>query len=317
MGTRFELALYGGDTVRLRAAGEEAVAQILRLHRELTAFRAESQVGRINGGASTGPVRVSAELFSLLVNVRRLSELTDGAFDVTVGPLLEAWGFRGERKGFPDERTIAEALARVGFQHVLLNAGERSVSFGRPGMRLDLGGVGKGYALDVAIDVLRSAGVTCALIHGGTSTVRAIGLNPEGKSWKIGVRRPFAGAGEDLLEVVALEDNAMSVSAVSGRFFEVGGDVYGHVIDPRTGYPTGDADLAVVFAPSAMEADAMSTGLLVLGEAGISMLEERVEGFMGASFRNVVVATSSQVTSGCPRWQLTPEVTSPAAPGST
>jgi len=282
MGTRFELALYGGDAVRLRGAGEEAITEIGRLHNDLSSFRPQSQIGRVNAEASTGPVRVTQELFSLLTDVRLLSDMTDGAFDVTVAPLLVAWGFRDEVMGRPDERTIAEALARVGFQHVLLNAGERSVSFGRPGMRLDLGGVGKGYALDVATDVLRSGGVTCALIHGGTSTVRTIGLNPEGKPWKIGVRRPFAGTGEDLLEVVTLEDKAMSVSAVSGRFFEAGGDVYGHVIDPRTGYPAGDADLAVVFAPSAMEADALSTGLLVLGEAGISMLERRVEGFQGA-----------------------------------
>ena len=295
MGTRFELALYGGERARLRAAGEEAITEIIRLHDDLSAFRHQSQIGRVNAEASTGPMRVTQELFSLLNDIRRLSDLTDGAFDVTVGPLLATWGFRGEVAGRPDERTIADALDRVGFQHVLLNARERSVYFERQGMRLDLGGVGKGFALDVACDVLLSAGIACALIHGGTSTMRAIGLNPEGKPWKIGVRRPFAPDDEGLLEVIDLENEAMSVSAVSGRFFEADGDVYGHVIDPRTGYPAGHADLAVVFAPSAMEADALSTGLLVLGEAGVSMLEERVEGFRGASFhRKAVVATSSR-----------------------
>ena len=281
MGTRFELALYGGEVVRLRAAGEEAITEITRLHNELSAFRPQSQIGRVNAGASTGPVHVTPELFSLLTDIRRLSEMTGGAFDVTVGPLLETWGFRGPRKRAPDETAVSEALARVGISHVSLNAQDRTVSFDHAGMRLDLGGVGKGYALDVATDVLRSAGVSCALLHGGTSTVRAIGQDPAGNPWKIAVRHPSEDGGEGFMKIVTLEDVAMSVSAASGRVFEAEGRVYGHVIDPRTGYPASVAELAVVVTPGAMVADALSTGLLVLGEAGIPMLERRVDGFRG------------------------------------
>lgn len=290
MGTRFELLLYGDVASRLRAAGEEAVGEIRRLDAALSAFNAHSLVGRINARAAFEPVRVSAELFDLLTRVRFLSDITDGAFDVTVGPLMSKWGFRGGPERPPAQSEVAEALGRVGFSRVRLDSRDRTVCFGRDGMRLDLGGIGKGYALDVAKRALRSAGIGCALLHGGTSSVAAVGSDPEGRPWRVAVRRPFADRDDAALGFVALEDESLAVSAVSGRFFRNAGRVYGHVIDPRTGCPVRGADLAVVASPSAADADALSTALLVLGPERIATLKKRIDGFRGAVFRSTELA---------------------------
>lgn len=284
MATRFEFALYGDDAARLRAAGEEALAEVARLHRELNAFDPTSRVGRINRESAKASVQVSAEIFCLLSDAARLTERTDGAFDLTVGPLLHAWGFRGKSAGPVSEEAISEASKLVGMDRVLLDPDRRTVGFARPGMRIDLGGIAKGFALDVAANVLTEAGVTCALLHGGTSTVRAVGSDVNGRPWRIAVRSPFSDSSATPIGVVELIDEAMSVSAVSGRYIERDGEVLGHVLDPRSGRPVRSADLAVVVVPSGADADALSTGLLVLGPDGLATLRRRVTGFRGAVY---------------------------------
>lgn len=309
MATRFELVLHGDDAVRLRAAGEEAISEIKRLHDQLSIFRPNSAISRVNSEASAGAVRLKARLFELLSHIGRLSDVTDGAFDVTVGPLLEVWGFRDpvgdeEEDGgrdAPDEKDISEALERVGFARVVLDKGARTVTFDRAGVQIDLGGIGKGYALDVATDVLLSAGISCGLLHGGTSSVRAIGVDPSGDPWKVAVRRPFSSSVDGPLGIVALEDEAMAVSAGSGRFREADGGLVGHVIDPRTGHPVRVADLAIVVARNATDADALATGLLVLGAPGLERLVRHAPaaGEVGlVGFRGAVLADGTFVQKG-------------------
>ena len=277
MGTRFELLLYGDDVAGLRAAGEEAVAEINRLHDQLSLFRDQSAISRVNRKAADGPVRVNAELFYLLSRVERLVEISGGAFDVTVGPLMRLWGFRGDDRAAIDENKIRDTLGRIGFKRISLDRRTRTVAFATTGMELDLGGVAKGYALDVAADLLQQVGVECGLLHGGTSTVRAIGTNPDGEPWKVAVK------GIDEAEAyVGLVDEAMSVSAVSGRVIVDDDKEFGHVLDPRTGRPVDEAELAVVVLPTAMDADALSTGLLVLGPSGLGELNTYVVGFRAA-----------------------------------
>ncbi len=268
MATRFELVLQGDDAVRLRAAGEEALAEIERLEARLSFYRASSDIGRINAGAGHAPVPVAPPVFHLLQQAARLHGLTDGAFDPTVGPLMRCWGFAGGAGHRPAPAALTAARALTGMHRVHLDPDRYTVAFERPGMLLDLGGIGKGYAVDEAVALLREAGVERALLHGGTSTVYALG-HPEA-AWRVALPHP---ATEAPLAVVSLTDEALSVSACRGKAFREDDLTYGHVLDPRTGHPVRGAVLAAVAAPSATATDALATALLVLGQDGLAAVE--------------------------------------------
>jgi thiamine biosynthesis lipoprotein len=261
MGTRFELVLGHGEAARLRAIGEEALAEIARLDDQLSAYRPSSEVSWINARAADAPVVTEPGLFALLERCRTLSHATEGAFDITVGPLMRAWGFVNGMGRLPDHDARRHTESRVGWKYLELDSTHRTVRFGRPGMRIDFGAIGKGYAVDAAIEILRSHGVSSALLHGGTSSVHALGRpDDDGPAWPIGWTSP-AG----VRRTFELRDEGLSVSAVHGKAFEAGGQVFGHVMDPRTGAPTLACRAAVVTGPRSLECDALSTALLVLG----------------------------------------------------
>ena len=290
MATRFELVLHGGDESALRAAGEEALDEITRLEDELSYFRATSQIYRLNQEAARQPVRVTPWLFRLLLHARQLTEETDGTFDITVAPLMRCWGFYTREGRVPEPAALAEARACVGMNLVELNAADSTVRFARPGVQLDLGSIGKGFAVERAGELLREAGMTSALLHGGTSTVLAIGAPPDADGWKIALEHPASETGPIPhspfpipysavpLATVSLRDQSLSVSAVWGKSFTAADRSYGHVIDPRTGQPTQGASLAAIVLPSATESDALSTMLLTLGPDGLEQTLRLREG---------------------------------------
>lgn len=277
MATRFELVLQGEAPVALRAAGEEALDEIDRLEAQLSLFRPSSEIAHLNALAAQSPVRVTPGLFALLQHAKILHAETHGAFDITVAPLVRCWGFMGGTGKIPKPEELEAARASVGMQHVVLEQADFSVHFAREGVMLDLGAIGKGYAVERAADLLREAGVTSALLHGGTSTVYALGKQSDGQPWQVAVENPRTAFGPGRAQVatepsssvpiatVPLTDEAMSVSAVWGKSFEADGKVFGHVLDPRSGRPVSGAVLAAVVLPSATETDALSTALLTLG----------------------------------------------------
>src|SRR4051812_15702904 len=261
MATRFEIVLHGEDPVALRAAGEEALEEIDRIEAQLSLYRPTSEIAHLNARAARAPVRVTPSLLRLLQQAQQLSLATDGAFDITIAPLVRCWGFMGGTGQLPQPEEVTEARARIGMSLVELNADDFTVRFAREGVMLDLGAIGKGYALGRAAELLREAGVTSALLNGGTSTVYALGHPPEREHWQIAVEAPPTGtdgARPPLLATVPLCDEAMSVSAVWGRSFQAEGKTFGHVLDPRTGQPVSGPVLAAVVLPSAMETDALS-----------------------------------------------------------
>ena len=283
MATRFELVLAGGPEPQLRAAGEQAIALIHDLEARLSRFRATSEIGRSNALAAERPVRIDGGVFELLVRARALWERTGGAFDVTVGPLMQCWGLAGGGGRVPAAAELAAARDRVGMHLLELDPARCTVRFARPGVAIDLGGIGKGYALEQAAEVLREAGVVSALLHGGTSSVQAVGGAPDGRGWRIAIPYPAgvggetAGLGADggeppVVAVVELRDQALGVSAGHGKQFRAGDAWYGHVLDPRLGRPAEAALLAAVVSDSGTEADALATALLVLGAAGVPLL---------------------------------------------
>lgn len=274
MATRFEIVLHGPTESRLRAAGEEALNEIERLEAQLSFYRPTSEISRLNALAAESRVRVEPELFRLLQHALQLARETRGAFDITVAPLMRAWGFTKGTGQVPDPKALAEAKACTGWRHVELDDREFTVRFARPGVMLDLGAIGKGYALGRAAEILREDGITNALLHGGTSTACALGSPPDADAWKVAIERPHAPVSpaipspENILATVELHDESLSVSAVWGKCFTVDARLFGHVIDPRTGEPAQGAMLAAVALPSATETDALSTALLTVGMEG-------------------------------------------------
>lgn len=275
MATRFELVLCGDDPIALRAAGEEALNEVERLESQLSLYRPGSEIAQVNARAAGEAVRVSPELFALLQHAQRLHTSTDGAFDITIAPLVRCWGFMGATGKMPAAEAITEARQHVGMHLVQLNAANRTVQFAREGVMLDLGAIGKGYAVERGAEFLREAGVTSALFHGGTSTICAIGHPPDAESWRVAIELPPAGVGAihfPELSAISLKDEALSVSAIWGRSFRADGKTFGHVIDPKTGQPVEAAWLCAVVLPSATETDALSTALLTLGSAGFAKI---------------------------------------------
>lgn len=271
MATRFEVVLYGAESSRLRAAGEQALEEIADAEKRLSAFRPDSEISRINSFAAHKAVKVDARLFSLLKLAVRISKMTAGAFDVTIGPVMKIWRSAGQVHRLPSDDEIESARRRTGADKIIFDEANHTIRFEHEGVQIDLGAIGKGYAIDIAVESLRDSGITNALIHGGASTIYAIGNQADGRPWRIGVRDP-AGPDQQLLRTVELSDTSLSVSAPHGRLFICEGRRYGHVIDPRTGRSVQRTSLAVIWGPSAAETDALSTALLVLGDEGLEAI---------------------------------------------
>lgn len=282
MATRFELVIGGENLVQLRAAGEEALYEIERVESLLSLYRPSSEIAQVNARAAAEPVRVSPEVFQLLVRCREYWTLSGGAFDITIAPLVRCWGFMKGTGARPADADIAEARSKVGMNLLDLDEASRTVRFREPGMMVDLGSIGKGYALDLAAQILRDNAVTSALLHGGTSTVYAIGRDAEDAPWKVAIEKPelpiplgWPTEGP-ILDIIELRDEALSVSAISGKFFISGGKAYGHLLDPRTGWPAEDAVLGCAITNSATESDALSTAVLLSREGEIEQLRSTV-----------------------------------------
>jgi thiamine biosynthesis lipoprotein len=264
LATRSAWHLGGDDPVLLRAVGEEALAAIEETESRLSRFQAGSLLSRINRLAAERPVRVDPDLMELLADCATVTAGSRGAFDVTVGHLMEAWGFH---RAPGVERPPAPLAPRSCGSGLRLDRRRHEVSLLSRDDSIDLGGVGKGHALDAAAAVVRDHRVTCALIHGGTSSVIAIGAPPGTAGWRVAL------AAVEPRITVMLRDAALSVSAPHGRMIREGDRDLGHVLDPRTGEPAGGAALTAVVGPSARLADAWSTALVVLGRRPATMPE--------------------------------------------
>lgn len=260
MGTVFELTLLGSERAALEPVRDAVFAEVERLERLLSTWRADSDVSRLNRAAGVAQ-EVDPAVAELLGLSRRHALASRGSFDVTVGPLVELWRQAAERGALPSQAALDAARARVGAQRMRVGPGARAEL--PDGMALDLGGVAKGYALDRVLPILRAAGIESALLVFGQSSTLAVGAPPDSPAgWRLLARAP--GGGFD--GVLTLRDRALSVSGSLGQFYEIGGRRYGHVIDPRNGRPLERAREALVIAPDATLAEALSKALLVLGE---------------------------------------------------
>lgn len=265
MATTFEVLLPFGTPSALPAA-HAALDEIDRLEAQLTVYRDSSEVSQLNRLAASEPVPVEEGLFDLLQLADRISRDTNGAFDVTAGALIKAWGFYKGPRRVPTVEERRTVLTCVGFRHLALDVAQRTVQYRRQGLEINLGSIGKGYALDRAAALLRQQwGVTSGLLHGGRSSVVAVGHPPGADvGWEVGVSHPWIA--DRRLAVLRLRDRAMATSAATFRHLEYNGRKLGHHLDPRTGWPAEGMASVTVIAPTAAEADALSTAFFVLGE---------------------------------------------------
>lgn len=262
MACRFEATLPISDESAV-AAARDALGEVDRLEQQLTIFRDSSEVSFINRNAATRAVTVEPSLFDLLLLCEDLSRETEGAFDITSGPLSDCWGFLRRQGRIPEPQEIEEARAIVGVALLLLNRQSRAISFRRSGVRINLGSIGKGYALDRIADRLRKRVRSC-LLTAGSSSILAIGSGGrDNAGWKVGVRHPAQKNGR--LAVLRLRDCALGTSGSEEQFFEHEGKRYGHIIDPRTGMPAECVASVTVVTRSAALADALATAFYVGG----------------------------------------------------
>ena len=261
MACRFEVTMRQSEEAGITAA-TEALDEIDRLEARLTVFRDSSEVSFVNAEAAKASVAVSHDLFELLTLCKQLYEATGGAFDITSGPLTRCWGFLRRQGQVPRQDEIDQAMPSVGSDKLLLDDTTKSVRFAHQGMEINLGSIGKGYALDCAADLMATR-VSAVLLNAGSSSMRAVGKGENGDGWLVGLRNPRSKLRR--LGVLRLRDCALSTSGSEEQFFEHQGQRYSHIIDPRSGWPASGVTSVSVIAPTAAMSDALATAFFVGG----------------------------------------------------
>ncbi len=263
MGSTYSLVLYGEDRAALEMASEDAFEEVRRLDRLLSNYRPESEWSRVNRYAAERPVKVSAELFELLSACLEYSRQSEGAFDISVGPLMKVWGFYKGTGHLPQRAEVLKALEKVGYRNILLDASSKTVRFTRQGVELDPGGIGKGYAVDRMVDILRREGIKSALVSASGSSIYALGAPPGDAGWKIRIRDPKDEA--KTVTEVTLKNESMSTSGSYEKFFWAEGRIYSHIMDPRTGYPSRGMLSASVITPLTLDSEAWTKPYYING----------------------------------------------------
>jgi thiamine biosynthesis lipoprotein len=276
MGTFCEIQVYHSDTSMAQQAIRRALDEMERVDRLLSNYDPESELSALNREASRSPFRVSEELFDFVQRCKALYEATENAFDPTVAPLVRAWGFFTLHPERPSDTEIAAAKARSGFDKVRLNEAARTVSYAVAGMEIDPGGIGKGYAVDQAVQVLREMNIEAALVSAGGSTLYALGCPPNRPGWRVAIKDPA-----DFQRALALVDlcgGSLSTSGISEKSVQVGARRYSHIFDPRTCEPIEGMCQVTVIAPGATESDALTKAAFILPRDSVLNLFRRRAG---------------------------------------
>jgi FAD:protein FMN transferase len=278
MGSEFAIDLYAPDEETAEQWMQASFEEIDRLEDLLSNYKPTSELSRISREAGKGPVVTDPETFAFLERAVELSRRSDGAFDITVGPLMRAWGFFFNKGRIPSSEELAALRVKTGWKHIKLDPAARTVFFDNGGMELDPGGIGKGYAVDRVAALLRGEGVTAALISGGSSSIYGLGSPPGESGWRVNVPDPVHEG--EILSSVMLKDTSLSTSACTEKFFIKNGRRYCHILNPRTERPVEDRLQTTVIVPSATDSDALSTATFVMEPEAAARL---VDTFPGAA----------------------------------
>jgi thiamine biosynthesis lipoprotein len=272
MGTRITVELWADDKDKADRAIDAVLDEMRHIDDSMSTYKPTSEVSEVNAKAADGPMPITKELFDLLTTAREYSVITEGAFDITYASVGYMYDFR--KRVRPTEGQISKALPAVDYRHVLLDPKKQTVQFSQKGVRIDLGGIAKGYSVDRGIDVLKSLGFTRAYVSAGGDS-RIVG-DRFGKPWMVGIRDPRKGAGE-VITRIPLVDAAISTSGDYERFFDEDGTRYHHIIDPHTGHSASKVRSATVIGAYATRTDGLSKTAFVLGPEKAMEIYNRIE----------------------------------------
>lgn len=270
MGTMVSQKIYGKDN---KAAATEAVERMRALERMLSFFSPESEVSRLNNSAGKNKVRLSPETFFVLSKSIEYSRLSDGAFNVMVGPLVKKWGVTGTNPTIPSPSEIKSLLAIIDYRDLILDKNDLSAMLRKKGQMVDLGGIAKGFAADEVLKIYKKHGIKSALLDIG-GNISVLGFKPDGTLWAIGLQDPSKERGNYLCSI-NVHDKSFSTSGAYERFFKKNGKVYHHIIDPKTGYPS-DSDLvsATIIGETSTDTDALSKTFIMGLEKGVNLIKK-------------------------------------------
>jgi len=275
MGTVFSIFLYADDEAEAGMSFQAAFEEIERLDETLSNYRCSSEISRINRLAPHSAVTTDPEVFALLQKSREFSRRSDGAFDVTVGQLMRTWGFFRGQGRYPTDEELCSSRYNVGWEKMHLDPATRTVRFAAPELELDLGAIGKGYAVDRVVKVLLETGVEAALVDAGSSTLHAVNAPPGKNGWTVRVPKP--GDRSETISTVTLCNESLSTSGSYEKFFELSGSRYCHVMDPRSGKPVQGVLQTCLIASDSTTTDALSNAMFVLGPQAAQRLLGTIE----------------------------------------
>ena len=268
MGTVVTVELWHEDDRQGEKQVEAIMGEMHRIDALMSSYKPDSELSAVNDGAARAPVTVSKELLALIERALEYSDITSGAFDITYASAGQHYDYRNNSK--PNQAQLQAALPAINFHHVKIDRSASTVTFLHPGVRIDLGGIAKGYAVDRGMRILQQAGITTALISAGGDT-RVTGKRWD-RPWHIGIRNPRDE--DNIVSMIPLENSAISTSGDYERYFEEDGVRYHHILDPKTGTSTHEILSSSIIGKSATDTDALSTSVFILGvEKGMQLIE--------------------------------------------
>ena len=267
MGTAINVELWHEDAEQGRVLTQSVMDEMQRIDDLMSTYKPESKLSAVNANAANAPVHVSTELFTLIEHALDFSQVTSGAFDITYASAGQHYDYRTGKK--PDKQQLQTALPAINYRHIKLDSQQSTVEFLYPGVRIDLGGIAKGYAVDRSIGMLQDAGVSNALVSAGGDT-RVIGKRWD-RPWNVGIRNPRSK--DSIVSMIPLEDSAISTSGDYERYFEEDGVRYHHILNPGTGKSAHEIHSSSIIGSIATDTDALSTSVFVLGvERGLQLI---------------------------------------------
>jgi thiamine biosynthesis lipoprotein len=272
MGSRFEVtAVSDNDTLSWKAINA-CIGETRRIEKLISEWDSTSQTTNINRNAGIKPVKIDKELYDLIYRSIKISKLTDGAFDISFAPLLKVWKLDGTIKSLPAKEEIQQAKDKVGYQKIILDGKEQTVLLSKKGMKIGFGGIGQGYVANRCMQVMKAFGIQSGLIN-VSGDIITWGTQPDGTAWRVGIADPSNKS--SIISWLSIKDASLVTSGNYEKFITINGIRYGHILDPRTGYPVQGVGSVTIMSPDAEICDALATGIFVLGvEKGLELINK-------------------------------------------
>lgn len=272
LGSPFEMTVMANDTIQANIYINQAIEEVKRIENLISDWIPTTQISKVNQNAGIAPVKVDQEVFELIERAIKISKLTNGAFDISYASMDKIWKFDGSMKEMPTEEAIKNSVAKVGYQNIILNEKEMTIFLKNKGMKLGLGGIGQGYIADKIKTLLIENGCKSGIVN-VSGDIFAWGKQPDDKPWTVAIVNPINK--NKVFATFPLEDSAVETSGSYEKYVTFNGKRYSHIIDPRTGYPATGVVSVSVFAKTTELADALATGVFVLGvDVGLDLIDQ-------------------------------------------